>query len=685
MEARSSALSPMGEVEQELEELRAKIRDAAYRYYVLDDPDVSDIEYDELFGRLEQIESENPDLVTVDSPTQRIGVAPSEAFASVTHRQPMFSLDNADSVEDLEAWEQRVVRGLGGEPSGFVCELKIDGLAVSLTYEDGRLQQGATRGSGTVGEDITHNVRVIEAVPLVLRGDSPRILEVRGEIYMPISAFDELNERQRDEGGQVFVNPRNAAAGSVRQKDPAITATRRLAIWTYQVGAVEAGPAIDSHWATLEWLRDMGLPVNPASRRVETRQQVEEFVGGAVESRHAYDYQTDGVVVKVDGLAEQDTLGFTARSPRWAVAFKFPAEERNTKLKKIKINIGRTGAATPYAVLEPVFVGGATVTYATLHNEGEVHRKDIRPGDVVTVRRAGDVIPEVVGPVISARKGKKLRRWNMPKKCPFCGNPIVQLEGEAVARCTGGFECPSRLREYLFHFASRGGMDIEGLGYQTVDLLMTNGLIADPADIFTLEADDLLVFDGWGEVSVNNLLSEINEARDRPLARLLTALGIPLVGTTVARTLARNFPSMDKLALASDEELAAVEGFGPEIVRSVRMWADDPETKQLIKKLGAAGVRLADPEPEGGLDESLAGVTLVITGTLEGFSREAAKAAAEARGAKVTGSVSRKTSALVAGSNAGTKLVKAQELDLPVIDEATFVRLLRKGPGVLPN
>ncbi len=685
MEAQSSALFPMGEVEPEVEALRAKIRDAAYRYYVLDDPDVSDIEYDELFRRLEQIEAENPDLVAVDSPTQRIGVAPSEAFAPVTHRQPMFSLDNADSVEDLEAWEQRVVRGLGGEPSGFVCELKIDGLAVSLTYEDGRLQQAATRGSGTVGEDITHNVRVVEAVPLVLRGDPPRILEVRGEIYMPISAFDELNERQRDEGGQVFVNPRNAAAGSVRQKDPAVTATRRLAIWTYQVGAVEAGPSIDSHWATLEWLRDMGLPVNPASQRVETRQQVEEFVGGAVGSRHAYDYQTDGVVVKVDGLAEQDTLGFTARSPRWAVAFKFPAEERNTKLKKIKINIGRTGAATPYAVLEPVFVGGATVTYATLHNEGEVHRKDIRPGDVVTVRRAGDVIPEVVGPVISARKGKKLRRWNMPKKCPFCGNPIVQLEGEAVARCTGGFECPSRLREYLFHFASRGGMDIEGLGYQTVDLLMTNGLIADPADIFTLEADELLVFDGWGEVSVNNLLTQINEARDRPLARLLTALGIPLVGTTVARTLARNFPSMDRLALASDEELAAVEGFGPEIVRSVRMWADDPETKKLIKKLGAAGVRLADPEPEDGLDESLAGVTLVITGTLEGFSREAAKAAAEVRGAKVTGSVSRKTSALLAGSNAGTKLVKAQDLGVPVIDEAAFVRLLRQGPGVLPK
>ena len=673
----------MAEVEQELEELRGKIRDAAYRYYVLDDPDISDIEYDEFFRRLEQLEAKHPDFVTPDSPTQRIGIAPSEAFAPVTHRQPMFSLDNADSVEDLELWEQRVVRGLEAEPSGFVCELKIDGLAVSLTYEDGRFRQAATRGDGTVGEDITHNVRVIEAVPLVLRGDAPKILEVRGEIYMPISAFDELNDRQRDEGGQVFVNPRNAAAGSVRQKDPAVTATRRLAIWTYQVGDFVGGPAIDSHWATLEWLRNMGLPVNPASKRVGTRKKVEKFVAGAVDSRHAYDYQTDGVVVKVDGLEEQDRLGFTSRSPRWAIAFKFAAEERNTKLKEIKINIGRTGAATPYAVLEPVFVGGATVTYATLHNEGEVHRKDVRPGDIVTVRRAGDVIPEVVGPVVSARKGKKLRRWNMPKKCPFCGNPIVQVEGEAVARCMGGFECPSRLREYLFHFSSRGGMDIEGLGYQTVDLLMTNGLISDPADIFTLQADDLLKFEGWGEVSVNNLLTEIDAAKDRPLARLLSALGIPLVGSTAARTLARRFPSIDKLMSASAPELEAVEGFGPEIAQSIRSWAGDKETKRLIKKLGAAGVRLADPEPEGGLDESLAGVTLVITGTLEGFSREAAKAAAEAKGAKVTGSVSKKTSALVAGSNAGAKLTKAQDLEVAVIDEATFVRLLKDGPKVL--
>lgn len=673
----------MAEVKKELEELRGKIRDAAYRYYVLDDPDISDIEYDELFRRLVELETEHPDLVASDSPTQRIGIAPSEAFAPVTHRQPMFSLDNADSLEDLEAWEQRVVRSLEAEPSGFVCELKIDGLAVSLTYEDGRLQVGATRGNGTVGEDITHNVRVIEAVPLVLRGDPPKILEVRGEIYMPITAFDELNDRQREEGGQVFVNPRNAAAGSVRQKDPAITATRNLAIWTYQVGAVEGGPEINSHWATLEWLRELGLPVNPASKRVATRKKVEEFVTAAVGSRHSYDYQTDGVVVKVDGLEEQERLGFTARSPRWAVAYKFPAEERNTLLKEIKINIGRTGAATPYAVLEPVFVGGATVTYATLHNEGEVHRKDVRPGDIVTVRRAGDVIPEVVGPVLSARKGKKLRRWNMPKECPFCGNPIVQVEGEAVARCSGGFECPSRLREYLFHFSSRGGMDIEGLGYQTVDLLMKNGLIADPADIFTLQAEELLKFEGWGEVSVNNLLTEIEAAKDRPLARLLTALGIPLVGSTVARTLARAFPSIDKITGASAEDLEAIEGFGPEIVRSIQSWGRDPETKRLLKKLGGAGVRLADPEPEGGFDETLAGVTLVITGTLDGMSREQAKAAAEAKGARVTGSVSKKTSALVAGSNAGTKLAKAQELDVLVIDEATFVKLLADGPKVL--
>lgn len=667
----------------EIEELRESIRHHLYRYHVLADPLISDSEYDDLFRRLEALESRHPDLVTPDSPTQRVGEAPSGAFAPVTHRQRMFSLDNADSLESLEAWEQRVERGLERGASGYMCELKIDGLAVSLTYADGRLVTGATRGNGITGEDITHNLRTVDAVPLVLRGEPPALVEVRGEVYMPISAFKELNTRQAEEGGQIFVNPRNAAAGSVRQKDPAITATRKLAIWTYQVGHLEGGPELASHSQTLDWLQELGLPVNPASERVGDRAGVEKYVLKALDDRHGYDYQTDGVVVKVDDLAEQDVLGFTARSPRWAVAYKFPAEERTTLLKEIQVNVGRTGAVTPFAVLEPVFVGGATVTHATLHNEGELHRKDIRPGDIVTVRRAGDVIPEVVGPVLAARQGKRLRKWHMPKTCPFSGHPIVTDEGAARARCTGGFACPSRLREYLFYFAGRSGMDIEGLGYQTVDLLLRNNVISDPADIFTLTRDQLLAFEGWGEVSVTNLLTQIEAAKDRPLARLLTALGIPLIGPTVARTVARKFRSMDAILDASTDELESIDGIGPEIVRSLREWAADPESRALIHKLRDAGVRLADPEPEGGVDESLAGVTLVITGTLATFSRDGAKAAAEEKGARVTGSVSKKTTALVAGANAGSKLAKAEELGIPVLDEQSFQRLLREGPQVI--
>ena len=667
-----------------IEGLREEIRRHLHLYHVLDSPEISDAEYDDLYRELEREEAKHPELVTSDSPTQRVGEAPSSAFEPVTHRQPLFSLDNADSLEALDAWEQRVVRGLEGEADGYMCELKIDGLAVSLTYQEGRLVQGATRGNGTVGEDITHNARTIAAVPLVLRGQAPALMEVRGEIYMPLTAFEDLNRRQADSGGPAFVNPRNAAAGSVRQKDPAVTSGRRLAIWCYQVGHLEGGSAPGSQSETLQWLQELGLAVNPASQRVDSRDGVEKYVRRALDERHGHDYQTDGVVVKVDALAEQDILGFTARSPRWAVAFKFAAEERDTLLKEIRINVGRTGAATPYAVLEPVFVGGATVTHATLHNEGELQRKDIRPGDIVTVRRAGDVIPEVVGPVLSARQGKRLRKWHMPAKCPFCGNPIVTSEGEARAKCTGGFECPSRLREYLFHFSSRGGMDIEGLGYQTVDLLMRNGLIGDPADIFTLDADTLLSFEGWGDVSVSNLLAEIDAARDRPLARLLTALGILLVGPTVAKTLTRRFPSIDRLLAASAEDMESIDGIGPEIVASLQSWGSDPETTALIEKLRAAGVRLEDPEPEGGVDDSLVGITLVITGTLEGFSRDGAKTVAENKGARVTGSVSKNTSALVAGSNAGSKLARATELGVPVLDEKGFEKLLAEGPEALP-
>ena len=674
---------PSPETLERIADLRAQLHRHNHLYYVLDEPEVSDAEYDTLLRRLRALEAEFPELVTIDSPTQRVGAPLSDAFASVTHLQRMFSLDNVETAGELKAWGERLTRGLEREPSGFACELKIDGLAVSLTYRDGILVQGATRGDGVIGEDITANVRTIEAIPLRVQGEAPSVMEVRGEIYMPLSAFTALNARQAERGEKPYVNPRNTAAGSVRQKDPAVTAGRNLSIWIYQLGYLEGGPVFASHWESMEWLAALGFRVNPANRRVDDLPQVEAYVTEALVGRHDPDYGIDGVVVKLDSLADQRVLGFTAKSPRWAVAYKLPPEERTTLLSAIEINVGRTGAVTPYAVLEPVFVGGVTVTTATLHNEGEIQRKDVRVGDAVIVRRAGDVIPEVVAPVLSARP-PKARVWRMPKKCPFCGNPIVLPEGEAKHRCTGGYGCPSRLREYLFHFAARGGMDIEGLGYQTVDLLLREGLISDPADIFTLEPEDLLGFEGWGETSVANLLAAIDGARDRPLGQLLTALGIPMVGGTVARTLAREFVSLANLMAATEDEITAIHGLGEEIARSVLEWSQDEDNHRLIAKLDAAGVRLADPEPEHTEhDELLAGITVVVTGTLDGLSRDEAKAAIESRGGKVTGSVSKRTSAVVAGASPGSKLAKAEQLGVPVLDEAGLIALLEIGPGAL--
>ncbi|HKZ24818.1 MAG TPA: NAD-dependent DNA ligase LigA, partial [Acidimicrobiia bacterium] len=524
-----------------IEALRREIREHSHRYYILDDPSVSDAQYDALVRELEDLEAANPELITSDSPTQRVGAMVGDLFAPVRHLRPLFSLDNAASKEDLETWEQRLERQLGAPPSGYVCELKIDGLAVVLTYREGALITGATRGDGVTGEDITANLRTIESVPLRLRGDAPPLLlEVRGEVYMPATAFEELNRRQAEKGDRLFANPRNAAAGSVRQKDPAVTAARRVDIWVYQSGLIEGGPRFATHTETLAYLRDLGFRTNPATRAVGSLEEVISYVQEAERQRHGTAYQTDGVVIKADSLAEQDTLGFTSRAPRWAIAYKFPAEEQVTSLKDIWINIGRTGAATPFAVLEPVFVGGATVGLATLHNEDQVALKDVRIGDQVIVRRAGDVIPEVVGPVLSARTGKE-KVWKMPSKCPFCGSPIVRIEGEAVARCTGGYTCPSRVREWLAHFAGRGGMDIEHMGYKTIDLLLSEGMISDPADIFIFDPDQLLGREGWGSISVNNLKRAIEAAKDRSVGRLLTALGIRHVGGTVARLLVRHF------------------------------------------------------------------------------------------------------------------------------------------------
>ncbi|MDH3250785.1 MAG: NAD-dependent DNA ligase LigA, partial [Acidimicrobiia bacterium] len=564
---------------------------------------------------------------------------------------------------------------------GYACELKIDGLAVTLTYEQGLLTLGATRGDGTTGENITANLRTIDAIPLRLRGpDVPELLEVRGEVYMPLDAFEALNERQAEAEERLFTNPRNAAAGSVRQKDPAMTAERRLSIWIYQAGIIEGGPSLQTHTDTMGYLRDLGLRVNPASRAVPDLAGVKAYVSAADASRHDHNYQTDGVVIKVDSIPDQDALGFTSRAPRWAIAYKFPPEERTTQLRDIQINVGRTGRATPFAVLEPVFVGGANVGMATLHNEDEVHRKDVRIGDTVVVRRAGDVIPEVLGPVESLRTGRE-RVWSMPADCPFCGNPIVRPEGEKDARCTGGYECPSRMREWLAYFVGRSAMDIDGLGYKTIDFLLSEGKIGDPADIFTLEASDFEGYEGWGDVSISNLLSGIDAARDRPLARLIVGLGIRHVGPSAAKELARRFHSMEALLDVGVDDLVDLEGIGQVIAEAWAGWATEPDNRELIGRMAEAGVRMSDPEPEAGTAATLLdGLVFVVTGTLPDHSRDEAKAALEALGAKVTGSVSKKTTALIAGDAPGaSKVTKAESLGVAIIGGDGFAGLLEEG------
>ena len=670
-----------------LERLRADIRRYEHHYYVLDDPLVDDATFDELWRELVRFEQEHPELVTVDSPTQRVGAPVSDLFTPVQHLRPLFSLDNAVSEEELGAWEQRLVRMLGRSPQGYVCEPKVDGLAVVLVYRGGVLDVAATRGNGEVGEDITANLRTLRSVPLRLLGDSPpTLLEVRGEVYMTLDGFDDLNRRRREAELPTFANARNAAAGSVRQKDPAVTASRALEIWVYQAGVLEGGPSVQRHSEMLHYLGSLGLPVNPRSESYTALADVKDYVKNMLEEHHHLPYQTDGVVIKVDSLADQDELGATARAPRWAVAYKFPPEERVTTLRKIQINIGRTGAATPFAVLEPVFVGGANVGMATLHNEEQVHQKDVREGDRVVVRRAGDVIPEVVGPVLSAGQIRS-DPWRMPESCPFCDSPIVRPEGEAVARCTRGLTCPSRLREWLFHFSSRGGMDIEGLGYKTADMLLTDGTIQGPADVFFLSEQDFQDREGWREKSIGNLLEGIDAARRRPLWRLLVALGIRHVGPGGARLITAAYRSMEQLADATAEDLAAIDGIGETIARSVSEWLADPDNRNLVKKLGEGGVSLADPEPEEQFEPTLSGLSVVVSGGLETMNRVTAQQAVVARGGRFVSSVSGKTSALVVGTSPGaSKLSKAEQLGTPILNEDQFLALLEHGPeGFLPD
>jgi DNA ligase (NAD+) len=665
--------------------LRDLIRYHNERYYGNDEPEISDAEFDALMRELVELEQQNPSLVDPDSPTQRPGAATQSTFAPVEHRIPMLSLDNAFSDTELLAWGARVERALVGAIR-YVTEPKMDGLAMSLLYEDGKLVSGATRGDGRVGEDVTANVRTIADVPKKLRGPRPpAVLEVRGEVYMPLRSFEELNRRQSEAEGRLFANPRNAAAGSLRVKDVSITASRDLAMFCYQLGAKTGGPALRTHVQTLEWMRELGFQVNPEIKTHDDLASVYEFCEAMEQQRHSLGYAIDGVVVKVDDLGQREEVGFTSKAPRWAIAYKFPPEERTTVLLGIQVSIGRTGRATPFAQLEPVFVGGSTVAQATLHNEDEVARKGVRPGDTVIVRKAGDVIPEVVGPVLTKRP-KRSRPWHFPKDCPVCGSPLVRLEGEANHQCIN-VECPAQRVQRIVHFASRGALDIEGLGDERVSQFVREGLLSDAGDLYSLTLERLVGLERIGERSGQLLLDAIEQSKSRPLWRVLVGLGIPHVGPTAAQALARGVGSVDAIASASVEALVACEGVGQIIAESVQRFFALDRNHEVIEKLRVAGVNFEGPAPAPVVEgsTSLAGLSIVLTGGLERSTREETTAALEARGAKVASSVSKKTSFVIAGENPGSKLAKAEGLGVRVLDETGLELLLSDGPDALPE
>lgn len=666
------------EIEARAAELRTQIEEHNRRYYVLDEPLISDADFDALLRELIELEAQFPDLVVPDSPTRHVGGFFPELFSAVEHRTPMMSLDNAFDPDELRAWGARAERGLGGPFDGLVCELKIDGLAMSITYENGRLVRAATRGNGRVGEDVTANVATIAQVPKRLPGPrAPALVEVRGEVYMPLSAFEALNQRQVEAGLRPFSNPRNAGAGSLRQKDPAVTAGRDLGLWTYQLGALDGGPRFRTHQETLAWLGETGFPVNPEIRRLGSLDEVLEFTDHWQAHRHDLDYEIDGVVVKADDLAQRGELGSTSKAPRWAVAYKFPPEERTTTLADILVSIGRTGRATPYAVLAPVFVGGVSVVQATLHNEDQVRAKDVRPGDTVIVRRAGDVIPEVVAPVLSARP-EGLPEWSFPRSCPVCGEPLERMAGESDTFCTN-IECPAQRLGRIEHFGSRGAMDIEGLGGQTVRTFLAEGLLDDIADIYTLDWDRVRALDGFGEISVTNLRRSIEESKGRSLDRLLVGLNIRHLGPTGSQALARHFGRLEAVMDASAGELGAVEGVGPTIVEAVHGFFASHANRAVVRRLIETGVDPPAPEAPT-LPQTLAGQSVVVTGTLAGYSRDAAEEAITARGGKAPGGVSKKTTAVVVGDAPGAaKVTKATDLGIPLLDEAGFTHLLETG------
>ncbi|HEY0519697.1 MAG TPA: NAD-dependent DNA ligase LigA [Ilumatobacteraceae bacterium] len=659
--------------------LREQIAHHNERYYTLDDPEIADAEYDLLVRELLSLERDHPELASTESPTSKVGGAPlSATFAPVVHRVPMTSLDNAMDESELAQWGERVARGLAGAPATFVCELKIDGLAMSVRYENGVFVQAATRGDGRVGEDVTANVATIGALPKRLPKGAPQVLEVRGEVYMPIASFEALNERAAAAGMPRFANPRNAGAGSLRQKDPRVTASRELGFWCYQLGEVIGGPDFTSHHETLEFLATLGFPVNPEVRLVDDLAGVYEFAAHWRDHRHDLPYEIDGAVAKVDQLALRELLGFTSRAPRWAIAFKFPPEERTTLLRDIHVSVGRTGRTTPFAVLDPVFVGGSTVRMATLHNEDQVRAKDVRPGDTVIVRKAGDVIPEVVGPILSLRP-EGTEPWEFPKTCPCpLKTELVRIDGEADTRCIE-LLCPFQRDQRVIYFASRGAMDIEGLGERTVFQLSQAGLITDPADIYSLTAAQLLGLEGFASISADKLLAGIEASKTRPLPKLLTALGIKGLGPSASEALSLAFGTLDSILAADEATLATTAGVGPVIARSICRWYAIDANKQFIEKLRRAGVDFGKVEVSR-MPQVLAGKAVVITGTLERYSREEAELAIKARGGKSPGSVSAKTFAVVAGESPGaSKITKAQDLGIPTLDDDGFDHLLETG------
>jgi DNA ligase (NAD+) len=658
-------------------ELREAIERANHEYYVLDAPVLSDVEYDRLFRELRELEAADPALRTPDSPTQRVGAEPASRLEKTVHIAPMLSLDNAFGPDELRAWETRNARMLDEVRSrGYVAEPKIDGLAIALTYEDGVLVKGATRGNGTVGEDVTRNLRTIKEIPLRLRPDGPtppRRFEIRGEVYMSLAGFEKLNQRRAAEGQATFANPRNSAAGSLRQLDPAVTASRPLHFFAYGVEAGAEPLPFTTQWDLLEALRAWGLPVNPLARPCADLEAVLAFVAEFEGRRGTLDYEVDGAVVKVNPLALQEELGVVGgREPRWAIAYKYAPDLAVTTLNAIRINVGRTGALNPYAELEPVEVGGVVVKLATLHNEDDIRRKDLRAGEKVIIKRAGEVIPQVVGPVLEEGQ-ERAAQFEMPSECPGCGTPVERPEGEAMVYCPNS-ACPARIYWGIVHFASRGAMDIRGLGERTIATLLERGMVKDVADLYTLTQDQLLELEGFKDRSAQNLLAGIEASRHQGLARALFGLGVRHVGEIAAQTLARHFGSMERLMAASTEEIEAVHTIGHTMAAALHAWMAEPRNQEVVHKLAAAGVKMTEEraEPSGG---PFTGKTFVITGTHPTMSRTQLEELIQQRGGRVTGSVTRKTDYLVVGEDAGSKLAKAQELGVAQLTEAALLAL----------